>query len=54
MQISFQLAKQGWMKDFAGKWTIQPLNERDHPRQPEPHGAMLEYLPAFTHDKAVT
>ena len=29
LQIDFRLAKQGWMKDFAGKWTIQPLNEHD-------------------------
>jgi len=32
--IDFRLAKQGWMKDFAGKWTIQPLNEHDSKHSP--------------------
>lgn len=34
LQIDFRLAKQGWMKDFAGKWTIQPLNEHDSKYSP--------------------
>ena len=29
LQIGFQLAKPGWMKDFAGTWTIQPLTNKD-------------------------
>lgn len=28
-KIGFQLAKPGWMKDFAGTWTIQPLTQKD-------------------------
>lgn len=29
LQIGFQLAKPGLMKDFAGTWTIKPLTSKD-------------------------